>query len=65
MLCFLKSLCDVIWEQIFIFLSKSCYIIDNISSKVLNYELLSAKLLGFLEVRVLILLEEELMELAE
>ena len=56
---------DVLGEQILVFLSKTSYVIDDVTSIVLDLELGSLELACFLIMRILRLFEINLMELAE
>ena len=56
---------DVLGEQIFVFLSEASYVIDDVTSIVLDLELGSLELACFLIMRILCLFKINLMELAE
>ena len=56
---------DVLGEQILVFLSEASYVIDDVTSIVLDLELGSLKLACFLIMRILRLFQINLMELAE
>ena len=61
----MQAFVDVIRYQVLVLFCEPCDVVDDLASVMFNLELRCLKLARFLVVRVLGLLEVELMELAE